>query len=76
MRWPMSNRARITVLTAAALTAAALHSCTASRKAVARTDSVEAAVRDTAEVFVPTHRPILVNKTWQEAMEEAEAQKR
>ena len=62
------NKAKM--LTAAAmLSSALLCSCAASRAEKNRAKDLEPK-QDSVDVFVPTHPPVVVKKTWREVMNE------
>lgn len=56
-------------MTAVALSSLLLCSCASSRKAKSA-ETMPKSKGDTVDGFVPTHPPIVVKKTWQEAMGE------
>ena len=56
-------------MTAVALSSLLLCSCTSSRNAKSA-EAIPKSKGDTVDGFVPTHPPIVVKKTWQEAMGE------
>lgn len=61
----------IKMLTAAAvLSSALLCSCAASRAEKSDADKEPQPKQDSEDVFVPTHPPVVIDKTWREVMEE------
>lgn len=55
---------------AAALSSALLCSCAASRTEKSGTDKNPQPKKDSTDVFIHTHPPVVIDKTWREVMEE------
>lgn len=69
----MQNRKhkKVMMLTAATmLSSALLCSCAGSRTEKDRINKESYIKQDSVEGFIPTHPPVVINKTWREAMDE------
>ena len=67
----MKNNDKIKMLTTATvLSSALLCSCAVSRVEKGKANEEQQPKQDSVDVFVPTHPPVVMNKTWREAMEE------
>lgn len=72
----MQNRRieKVKMLAAAVLSSALLCSCAASRAEKSKANEELQPKQDSVDTFVPTHPPVVVNKTWREVMEESQSQ--
>lgn len=71
MRNKQKNTLCLPVIAAVLLSPALLHSCASCKKTKAQ-ETLQEPASDTTEVFVPLHPPVVVGKTWREAMNESE----
>ena len=58
----------------AVLSSALLCSCAASRTQKSKTNEELQPKQESVDEFVPTHPPVVVDKTWREVMEESQSQ--
>ena len=63
------------ILAAAVLSSTLLCSCAASRAEKSKTNEELQPKQDSVDTFVPTHPPVVVNKSWREVMNESQSKK-
>lgn len=67
----MKNNDKIKMLTTATvLSSALLCSCAVSRVEKGKANDKQQPKQDSLGIFVPTHPPVVMNKTWREDMNE------